>query len=78
MITVNTHEAKTRLSFLLSKVENDREKIKICRSGKPIALLVPLAVPRDPLKQHPKLMGVKIHEDLTAPLDKEDWPEDLR
>jgi len=26
------------------------------------------------LKQHPKLMGLKIHEDPTAPLDEEDWP----
>jgi prevent-host-death family protein len=82
MIQVNTHEAKNRLSYLLSKVEKDHEKIKICRNGKPIALLVPLEVPgvslKDHLKQHPKLMGVKIHEDPTAPLDEEDWPAHLR
>ncbi|MCK4760566.1 MAG: type II toxin-antitoxin system prevent-host-death family antitoxin [Candidatus Aminicenantes bacterium] len=78
MIQVNTHEAKEKLSYFLSKVEKDREKIKICRNGKPVALLVPLDAPRDPLKQNPKLMGVKIHEDPTAPLDEEDWPVDLR
>jgi antitoxin (DNA-binding transcriptional repressor) of toxin-antitoxin stability system len=54
------------------KVEKQHEKIKICRNGKPIALLVPLDPPQDPLKQHPKLMGVKIHEDPTTPLDEED------
>lgn len=82
MIQVNTHEAKSRLSYFLSRVEKDHEKIKICRNGKPIALLVPLEAHegsiKDPLKQHPKLMGVKIHEDPTAPLDEEDWPGHLR
>lgn len=78
MIQVNTNEAKNRLSYLLSKVEKNHEKIKICRNGKPIALLVPLDGLRDPLKQNPKLMGVKIHEDPTAPLDEEDWPGHFR
>lgn len=31
-----------------------------------------------PLKQNTKLMGVKIHEDPTAPLDEEDWPNHSR
>jgi prevent-host-death family protein len=78
MLQVNTNEAKTRLSYLLSKVEKEHKKIKICRNGTPIALLVPLEPPPDPLKQHAKLMGVKIHEDPTAPLDEEDWPCDLK
>jgi prevent-host-death family protein len=82
MIQVNTQEAKNKLSYFLSRVEKDHEKIKICRNGKPIALLVPLEAPggstKDPLKQNPKLMGVKIHEDPTTPLDEEDWPDHLR
>lgn len=80
MIQVDSHEAKVRLPYFLSKVEKDHEKIKICRNGRPIALLIPLdpQFPSDPLKQHPKLMAVKIHEDPTAPLDEEDWPSDLR
>ncbi len=78
MIQVNTGEAKSRLSYLLTKVEREREKIRICRNGKPVALLVPLESPQEPLKQHPKLMGVKIHEDLTAPLEEDDWPCELR
>lgn len=78
MIQVNTYDVKASLSYFLSKVEKEHAKIKICRHGKPIALLVPLAPLPDPLKQHPKLMGVKIHEDPMAPLDEEDWPCDLR
>jgi hypothetical protein len=35
-------------------------------------------VEKDPLRQHHKLMGVKIHEDPTTPLDDEDWPCDLK
>lgn len=78
MIQVNTHEAKTKLSYLLSKVETEHVKVKICRNGKPIAVLVPVGEIADPLKQHKKLMGVKFHEDPTAPLDEEDWPEESR
>jgi len=78
MIQVNTHDVKASLSYFLSKVEKDHARIKIFRHGKPIALLVPLDLPTDPLKQHPKLMGVKIHEDPMAPLGEEDWPCDLR
>jgi len=78
MIQVNTHEAKTKLSYLLSKVEVEHEKIRICRNGKPIAILVPIGDIRNPLKQHPKLMGVKFHEDPTAPLSDDDWPEELK
>jgi len=74
MILVNTLEAKKKLSFLLAKVEKDHEKIKICRNGKPVALLIPLENQRDTLKQHPRLMGVKFYEDPTTPLDEEEWP----
>jgi prevent-host-death family protein len=78
MIQVNTHEAKSKLSSLLAKVEKDNEKVTICRNGKPVAYLVPIQKTINPLKQNPKLMGVKIKEDLTAPLDSEEWPEENR
>lgn len=38
--TVNIHEAKTRLSALLSEVEKG-EEVVICRANKPIARLEP-------------------------------------
>jgi prevent-host-death family protein len=40
MPTVNIHEAKTRLSHLLARVEGG-ETITIARAGKPVADLVP-------------------------------------
>ena len=40
MSTVNIHDAKTRLSSLLARVENG-ETITIARAGKPVADLVP-------------------------------------
>ncbi len=80
MIAVNTHQAKTQLSSLLQKVELEHEDVWICRSGKPVARLVPLeAGHSDPLKGNPKLKPIAIHGDLTAPVvDQEEWPEALR
>ena len=40
MISVNTHEAKSNLSQLISKVESG-EQVIICRNGKKVAELKP-------------------------------------
>ncbi|MGH7755654.1 MAG: type II toxin-antitoxin system Phd/YefM family antitoxin, partial [Vulcanimicrobiaceae bacterium] len=40
MVTVNVHEAKTRLSALLAAVERG-EDVVIARAGKPVARLLP-------------------------------------
>jgi len=76
MITVNTHEAKTKLSALLRVIEDDNETVIICRAGKPVAeLRRPTARKiQDPLKMHPELMG-KILYDPTDAAAEEDWPE---
>jgi prevent-host-death family protein len=42
---VNVHEAKTHLSGLLVRVTAG-EEVVICRAGKPVARLVPVARPR--------------------------------
>lgn len=73
MITVNTHEAKTKLSALLAAVEQRGELVRICRSGKPIAELRPVSGVKNPLEQDPDLK-VEFHCDPTLPLDEEDWP----
>jgi prevent-host-death family protein len=78
MVSVNTHEAKTRLSELLSRVEQQHETVVICRNGTPVAELHPCNKPKDPLHQNPKLTDVVFHEDPTTPLSEEDWPESLR
>lgn len=72
MISVNTHEAKTRLSKLLEAVEKKGELVRICRNGKPVAELRAIRKLSNPFKQDPKLK-VEILEDPTLPLDPEDW-----
>lgn len=76
MIRVNTQEAKTQLSALISRVEEMGETIIICRNGRPVAELRPTTKVRNPLARHPEIAdGVEFHEDPTASLDPEDWPE---
>ena len=81
MITVNTHEAKTRLSALLAAVEQHGEVITICRNGKPVAELRLPATPSSPkrsrLELDPLLQG-QIRYDPTESASDEEWPEDAR
>jgi antitoxin (DNA-binding transcriptional repressor) of toxin-antitoxin stability system len=79
VITVNIHEAKTRLSALIRKIEEDNELVLICRAGKPVAELQRPKVRKavDPLKMHPELKG-KILYDPTEALAEKDWPEGNR
>ncbi len=67
MKPVNIHEAKTRLSKLVERVEAG-EEVVIARAGKPAAKLVPLAKARG-RRQLGLLDGkFKIPEDFNAPL----------
>jgi prevent-host-death family protein len=75
MITVNIHEAKTRLSSLLAALEETGEVIRICRNGKPVAEIRPLEPKKNPLRLHPQLRKVEFHEDPVAPLRPDDWPD---
>lgn len=75
MATVNIHEAKTRLSRLISEVERTGEPIIICRDGQPAARLMPLDTnPVDHFQHDPGLGGFLL-EDPTAPLPPEAWPD---
>jgi len=81
MITVNTHEAKTRLSKLLAAVEQKGEVVLICRNGKPVAEMkgVQTARRRRLPKPDPSLKvtfapGFDPAEGAT----EEDWPEEYR
>ena len=78
MISVNTHEAKTRLSELLLRVEQKHESVVICRNGVPVAELSPWKKDRDPLRQSPKLKKIVFYEDPALPLDESDWPGSSR
>ena len=80
MITVNTHEAKSRLSALLAAVEDRGEVVLICRHGKPVAELR-AAHPRtggpDPLQTHPELAATILY-DPTEPASEDEWPSECR
>ena len=52
MKTVGAFEAKTHLSRLLQKVENDRERIIIERRGKKVAILIPFEEVEDYLNHY--------------------------
>ena len=78
MITVNTHEAKTQLSALLAAVAEQGEWVRICRNGKPIADLRPIAKAVDPLAPDAELSKIQFLEDPSLPLSAEDWPEEGR
>ena len=78
MISVNTHEAKTRLSELLSKVESQGETVIICRNGKPVAEVIPRRKSPDPMRQDPMLKKVVFHEDPSLPLAEDESQNDLR
>ncbi len=77
MITVNTHEAKTRLSELLGRVEQG-ERVRICRNGKAVAELRPIERVADPLQTDPDLARIEFREDPTAPVGLDDWPQEYR
>ena len=81
MITVNMHEAKTRLSELVKAVEEKGEKVVVCRHGTPVAELRKAPSARrkfDRLKPHPRLSKIRLHYDPTEPLGTDEWPEELR
>lgn len=78
MITVNTHEAKSRLSALLLAVEERGETVIICRNGKPAAELRAITpINTDPLRTHPELSG-RILYDPTEAATADEWPEDAQ
>src|SRR5438093_1041592 len=66
---VNIHEAKTRFSQLIERVERG-EEIVIARGGKPVARLVPL-------EAGPRALGrmrgrIRVADDFDAPLPPEE------
>lgn len=75
MLKVNTHEAKTHLSKLLSRVEEEGETVLVCRNGTPIAEIRPIRRVADRLKPDPELAKIRILGDPTAPLESADWPD---
>lgn len=73
MLVVNTHEAKTNLSSLLSKIEKTGEEVLICRNGKPIANLTPHKH-KNRLAAHPVMGKIQVNYDPTETLTDDEWP----
>lgn len=70
MEVVNVHEAKTRLSRLLERVERG-EEIVIARAGDPVARLVRYEESPKPIASPGSIPApdIRIGEDFDAPLD---------
>jgi prevent-host-death family protein len=68
--TVNVHEAKTRLSELLKRVEAG-EEITIARSGKPVAKLSAV----EPPKRRFHFMDVTVPDDFFEPMTEKELAE---
>ena len=81
MITVNMHEAKTRLSELVKAVEERNETVVLCRDGREVAEI------RRRVKRHPARRltpDPRFRVELapgynpTEPLAEDEWPEGSR
>ena len=81
MITVNMHDAKTRLSELVKAVEERNETVVLCRDGREVA-----EIRRRRKRRHVRTLTpdprfrvtLSLGYRPTEPLGKDEWPEDLR
>lgn len=81
MITVNMHEAKTRLSELVKSVEERNEVVVLCRDGREIA-----EIRRRPRRRQARNLTpdprfrVEFARSYRPdePLTDNEWPSDLR
>ncbi len=73
MKRADVHEAKTQFSALIAELEAGRNRVVICRNGKPIADLLPhqedISMDADP-----ELGAIVVRYDPTEPLSDEEWP----
>jgi antitoxin (DNA-binding transcriptional repressor) of toxin-antitoxin stability system len=81
MITVNMHDAKTRLSELVRAVEERNEVVVLCRDGREVAEIRRRGNRRRVrnLTAEPRFraeFAPGYHP--TEPLAEDEWPEDLR
>ena len=71
---LNIHEAKTKLSSVLMRIEKTGESVIICRNGRPVAELGPIKQRRGSrLEVHPVLSDIQINYDPIEVLDENEW-----
>lgn len=81
MITVNMHEAKTRLSELVKAVEERNETVVLCRDGRAVAEIRRRVAKRQARSLAPDpRFRVKLAPGYrpTEPLADVEWPPTLR
>ncbi len=82
MITINMHEAKTRLSALVKAVEENGETIILCRNGTEVAeirAINPKPIDRLSITPDPNLkVQFAADYDPAEPLSDDEWPEECR
>ena len=81
MISVNMHEAKTRLSELVKAVEERNEVVVLCRDGREVAEIRRRAKRRQVrnLAADPRFrVEYAAGYDPTEPLADDEWPPDQR
>ena len=82
MITVNMHEAKSRLSELVKAVETQGETVVLCRDGVGVAEIRTLAPVKGGLRDltpDPRLAAVFAPGyDPTETASEDEWPEEFR
>jgi antitoxin (DNA-binding transcriptional repressor) of toxin-antitoxin stability system len=80
MLTVNMHEAKTRLSELVKAVEERNEVVVLCRDGREVAE-IRRHVPRRRRRTLAPAARLRVEYARgyrpTEPLADDEWPEDL-
>jgi antitoxin (DNA-binding transcriptional repressor) of toxin-antitoxin stability system len=80
MITVNMHEAKTRLSELVKAVEERNETVVLCRDGREVAEIRRRVRRRQRRTLTPdRRFSVELAPgyDPAEPLADDEWPRDL-
>jgi len=82
MITVNMHEAKSRLSELVKAVENSNETVILCRDGRQVAEIRRITRRRTALRDltPDPLLRVELAPGYNPaePLSSQEWPAELR
>ncbi|MBM3883901.1 MAG: type II toxin-antitoxin system Phd/YefM family antitoxin [Verrucomicrobia bacterium] len=82
MITVNMHEAKTRLSELVRAVEERNETVVLCRDGREVAEIRRSAKRRRRVRDLAPAPRFRVEfapgYRPTEPLSETEWPEELR
>lgn len=74
MNKVNTHEAKTHLSEMLTQIKEHSVSYMICKNGEPVADLIPHQK-GDRMTPHPVMSRIALNYDPTEALTGDEWPE---